>query len=117
VVCGGVGVASAVLLRGAAPLAGLELMRARRGPRRDRELCAGPARLTQAFGLTGADDGADLVRGDLRILDDGTRPPRRPKRSIRVGLAAGRGDAHPWRWFVDGDINVSRASPTRASSR
>ena len=109
VVGGSVGVASAVLLRGAAPTVGLEVMRSRRGPRRDRELCAGPGRLCEAFGITRAEDGADLVRGVVRILDDGVPPPRRPKRSTRVGLAAGRGDAHRWRWFVDGDVNVSRA--------
>jgi DNA-3-methyladenine glycosylase len=114
VVCGTGGVASAVLLRGAAPLSGLEVMRTRRGPRADRELCAGPARLAQAFGITGTDDGSDLVRGDVRIIDDDVAPPPRPKRSMRVGLAAGRGDTHRWRWFVAGDVNVSRAGPARA---
>ncbi len=117
VVCGTRGIASAVLLRGAAPLAGLDVMRSRRGPRRDRELCAGPARLAQAFGMTRADDGSDLVRGDLRILDDGVPPPSRPRRSRRIGLAAGRGDRHRWRWYVGGDVNVSRAGPARGARR
>jgi DNA-3-methyladenine glycosylase len=111
VVAGSVGVGTAVLLRAGAPLLGIERMRERRGPaRRDRELCAGPARLTQALAITGADDGVDLLRGAVRILDDGVPPPARPGRSTRIGLQPGRGDEHRWRWFVLGDQNVSRST-------
>ncbi|HSO94428.1 MAG TPA: DNA-3-methyladenine glycosylase [Acidimicrobiia bacterium] len=111
VVCGTDGEASAVLLRAAAPLTGLDIMRHRRGPgRTDRELCAGPARLTQAFGITGADDATDLLRGDIRLVDDATPPPTRPGRSVRIGLRAGRGDLQRWRWFVPRDPHVSRLS-------
>ena len=103
------GDAAAVLLRAAAPVEGIEVMRSRRPKaRRDRDLLAGPARLCQAFALTGADNGADLVRGTVRIVDDGVPPPTTPGVSTRVGLAAGRGDDHPWRFFVPGDPNVSR---------
>jgi DNA-3-methyladenine glycosylase len=103
------GDAAAVLLRGAAPVEGIEVMRSRRvKARRDRDLLRGPARLCQAFGLTGADNGADLVRGPVRIYDDGVPPPSAPGISTRIGLAAGRGDEHLWRYFVPGDPNVSR---------
>lgn len=113
VVCGEAGSASAVLLRAGAPVEGIDVMRVRRHvARRDRELCSGPARLTQALGITGADNGADLLRGPLRLLDDGTAPPRRPGRSTRVGLNPGRGDGHRWRWFVRDDANVSRSRPS-----
>jgi DNA-3-methyladenine glycosylase len=78
--------------------------------RHDRDLASGPARLTQALGIDGSYDGADLVRGPLRLLDDGTPPPERPGISGRIGLRAGRGDEHPWRFFVEGDPNVSRGS-------
>jgi len=109
------GVGMAVLLRAAAPVLGIEHMRERRGGTRpDRELCAGPARLTQAFAISGSEDGADLVRGPLRLLDDGTPPPTRPGRSTRIGLTPGRGDEHRWRWFVEGDTNLSRPAPRRA---
>src|SRR5204862_5923547 len=52
-VCGDVGEGVAVLLRAAAPLTGLDTMRVNRGPKitRDRDLCSGPAKLCQAFGL------------------------------------------------------------------
>ena len=82
VVCGPDGEAAAVLIRALAPLSGLEAMRAARPKaRRDLDLCNGPAKLCQALGITGADDGTDLLgrgRGGVRLLDDGTPPPRRP---------------------------------------
>jgi DNA-3-methyladenine glycosylase len=103
------GDAAAVLLRAAAPVAGIEVMRARRvKARRDRDLLAGPARLCQAFGLTGTHNGADLVRGPVRLYDDGVAPPATPGVSTRIGLAVGRGDESPWRYFVPGDPNLSR---------
>ncbi len=113
VVCGETGWASAVLLRGGAPVEGIEIMRDRRhAARRDRDLASGPARLTQALGITGAQNGTDLVRGALRVVDDGVPPPSRPGRSTRVGLNAGRGDEHRWRWFVRDEPNVSPGRPS-----
>jgi DNA-3-methyladenine glycosylase len=113
VVCGEKGSASAVLLRAGAPVEGVDVMRVRRPlARRDRELCSGPARLTQALGITGTHNGADLLRGPLRLFDDGTAPPRRPGRSTRIGLNPGRGDGYRWRWFVRDDVNVSPGRPS-----
>lgn len=108
-VCGDVGESSAVLLRAASPLRGLDLMRGRRGPaaRRDRDLCSGPAKLCQAFAIAKAHDGADLVAGGdgVTIVDDGVAPPAEPGVSRRIGLSAGV--EHEWRWYVPGDPNVS----------
>jgi DNA-3-methyladenine glycosylase len=113
VVCGETGWASAVLLRGGAPVEGIDLMRTRRhAARRDRDLCSGPARLTQALAITGARNGADLVRGPVRLVDDGVPPPPRPGRSTRVGLKPGEGDRSRWRWFVRDDPNVSPGRPS-----
>jgi DNA-3-methyladenine glycosylase len=108
-VCADEGVAAAVLLRAAAPLAGLDDMwLARPRARRERDLCSGPAKLCQAFGIDGTFDGADLVEADkgVVIADDGVAPPARPGCTTRIGLRAGA--EHPWRWFVPGDPNVSR---------
>ena len=109
-VCGEDGEGVAVLLRALAPLDGIETMREIRGPaaRRDRDLCSGPAKLCEAFGITKLDNGVDLVTGDggLWIADDGTPPPRAPGNGIRVGIT--QGAEHPWRWWVPGDPNVSR---------
>jgi DNA-3-methyladenine glycosylase len=107
-VCGDVDEGVAVLLRAAAPVAGIELMRAARPrARRDRDLLSGPARLCQAFGIDGTFDGADLVSADrgVTLADDGTPPPA-PLTSTRIGLSAGA--EHPWRWYVPGDPNLSR---------
>ncbi|MGZ4676640.1 MAG: DNA-3-methyladenine glycosylase [Acidimicrobiia bacterium] len=102
------GDAGAVLLRAAVPLTGLDVMRARRPAAvRDRDLCAGPARLALAFGLDRAHDGVDLVRGPFAVFDDGVAPPRRPARSARVGLRPGRGDTERWRWYVPDVPEVS----------
>ena len=122
VVCGEDGVCSAVLLRAAAPLAGAGIMRRARNaasrrrstePFRSVDLCSGPARLCQAFGLDRRDDGVDLVtasslgnRLPLAIADDGTPPPDQPGRSGRIGVT--RAPNRLWRFYVAGDPNVSR---------
>ncbi|MCY3963467.1 MAG: DNA-3-methyladenine glycosylase [Acidobacteria bacterium] len=122
VVCGEDGACSAVLLRAAAPLAGVGIMRrARNAASRRRstrpflavDLCSGPARLCQAFGLDRRDDGNDLVgasnhprqRLPIYIADDGTPPPANPGRSGRIGVT--RAPKRLWRFYVAGDPNVS----------
>jgi DNA-3-methyladenine glycosylase len=109
-VCGPGEAAHAVLLRAAAPLTGLATMRARRPKaKRDRDLTAGPGRLGQAFAADRTLDGTSLRRGPLRIADDGTPPPTRPGISLRIGLALGKGEDLPYRFYVRGDENVSRS--------
>jgi len=108
-VCGPGEQPHAVLLRAAAPLAGIERMRERRGvTRRDRDLCSGPGKLGQAFGVDRGFDGADLVRGRIRIVDDGVAPPARPGVSHRVGLGVDKGQELLLRFFVPDNEYVSR---------
>jgi DNA-3-methyladenine glycosylase len=113
-VCGGPGErAHAVLLRAAAPLTGVDLMYTRRPAAvRDRDLASGPGRLGQAFDANREFDGTSLLRGPVRIVDDGVPPPARPGVSARIGLAAGKGDQFPYRFYVPGDPNVSRPPRT-----
>ena len=109
-VCGDVVEASAVLLRALEPLTGIEKMRAARPvARRDRDLCSGPAKLTRAMGITGAQDGIDLVSGaqGFTIVSDGVAPPKNPVGHKRIGIT--RAADHPWRWYVEGSEHVSRA--------
>jgi DNA-3-methyladenine glycosylase len=108
-VCGADGEGVAVLLRALAPLTGLDAMReARPGCRRDVDLCRGPARLCQAFGIDRAQDGVDLVsaHGGFDIVDDGTPPPADPCATTRVGIS--RAIEQPWRWYLRDDPHVSR---------
>ncbi|MEO7431491.1 MAG: DNA-3-methyladenine glycosylase [Dokdonella sp.] len=105
--CGDEGVGVGVLLRAVQPLTGLALMRERR-PRakNERELCSGPARLCQAFGIRGSDDGIDLVAGRYRIASDGMPPPIEPAVTPRVGIS--RAINLPWRWYVPDNRHVSK---------
>lgn len=97
-----------VLMRALEPLSGLDAMHEARGGVAERLLCSGPARLTQALGITGALNGADLVDGDgPRILDDGVPPPLHPIATPRIGIREGL--EHLWRWYVPGNLHVSPA--------
>lgn len=98
VVTGTTGNGSAVLLRAAVPMDGVDVMRGRRGPVRDRDLANGPGKLCQAFGIDLAHYGADLTkRGSVvAVLDDGTSPPDDPLVGPRIGLT--KGVDTPWRF-------------------
>lgn len=122
-VCGEEGQGWGVLLRAIEPLAGVEAMREARGhPARLKDIGSGPARLAQAMGITGVQDGADLITGDrgFRVVDDGSPPPADPASGPRIGISQARD--HPWRWYVRDSPYVSgtrlkeharaRATPT-----
>ncbi|MDR3445053.1 MULTISPECIES: DNA-3-methyladenine glycosylase [unclassified Dyella] len=101
-------VGEGVLIRALEPLHGVDLMyEARSWGMKERDLCRGPARLTQAMGITGAQNGIDLVgaRDGFAILDDGMPPPKAlvggPRIGIRVGVDL------PWRWSVPNNRYVS----------
>jgi DNA-3-methyladenine glycosylase len=118
VVCGPEGEAAAVLLRALEPTAGVaQMWQARPAARHRRDLCNGPAKLCQALGITGEENGADLLTGRrhagptaapdaVRLLDDGTPPPRRPGRGTRIGIREATDKR--WRFWVPGSASVSR---------
>jgi DNA-3-methyladenine glycosylase len=96
---------AAVLIRALEPLEGLAVMRRRRGNVAERALCAGPARLCEALGITGDQNGTSLVRGAVRILRDrGRRPPIAV--TSRVGIT--RGVHWPLRFVIQGSPWASR---------
>jgi DNA-3-methyladenine glycosylase len=124
VVCGPEGEAAAVLIRALAPTSGVAAMRAARpAARLERDLCNGPAKLCQALGITGEDNGVDLLAplcppgrvprgarsrggGPVRLVDDGTPPPGRPGRGTRIGITEATDKR--WRFWVPNSAHLSR---------
>ncbi len=105
------GVAEAVLIRAVMPLYGLGVMPQRRKTESIRQLCSGPAKLCQAFGIDTDQNYADLTQAPLYIsAPDGPGPADAPRivTTTRIGLAAGRGDELPLRYYLADSPFVSR---------
>lgn len=110
VVTGREGEGSAVLLRAVQPLEGIGAMALRRRTTDPRRLCAGPARLAEAFGITREQDGADVVQGDeVRLLEGEATPRARIVRTTRVGVSVAT--QRRWRFVVRDDPFVSPGRP------
>ncbi len=100
------GYPAAVLIRALEPIEGIETMRRRRGETvADRHLCAGPARLCEALGVTGALNGASLQRGTLRVVR-GARYPGTVAVGPRIGIS--RAIDWPLRFYFQDSPWVSR---------
>ncbi|MDE2573544.1 MAG: DNA-3-methyladenine glycosylase [bacterium] len=102
------GIGAAVLIRALEPLAGIEVMRQRRGGVALRDLTRGPGRLTQALAVDGGDDGRPVgPRGRIRLFDPGR--PVQIAVGPRVGIASAR---HlPLRFSLAGSRYVSSPLP------
>lgn len=94
----------AVLLRAVEPLAGLDRMRERRGVRDPKLLCAGPGRLCQALGVTGAENGLALDAPPFRI--EARRAFCEIVAGTRIGIS--RAADVPWRFGLAGSPFLSR---------
>jgi DNA-3-methyladenine glycosylase len=121
VVCGKVDDGVAVLVRALEPTEGLETMfRRRTRARREKDLCSGPAKLTQALGIDLSHNGIDL-RGNRSLWIERLRARALPMSKIvatpRVGVAyAGEWARKPYRFFVRDNPHVS-AGPKAGRSR
>ena len=96
----------AVLIRAVEPIAGFKLMRKTRGYKSARELCNGPGKLTEAFGITDKLNGKKLA-GEL-YFTDGPSDKFAIVKTTRVGLAKGKGDVLKLRFYVKGNSCVSK---------
>ncbi len=103
------GEAAAVLIRALEPTAGLDAMRARRGPRHsDRDLCNGPGKLTEALGVGLEQNGSDLMREPFLLLGpEGARPE--VATGPRVGIT--KAVERPWRYSAANNPFVSNPKP------
>jgi DNA-3-methyladenine glycosylase len=97
VVCEREGVGAAVLIRALEPIGGIELMRERRGPVRDEDLCSGPGKLTQALGIGLSLNESSLLDGPIAML---ARPEGASRPLIVAGERVGitRAVELPWRF-------------------
>ncbi len=117
-VCEPESIGAAVLIRALEPLSGIELMYARRGlPRTARieDLCSGPGKLTQALGVSLAENGSCLSSGPVRI---GARPPGWEHPPVLDGTRIGISRAVELRWRFCAAVSrhVSRPLPSSAGS-
>lgn len=104
------GVAGAVLVRALEPLDGIKVMRQYRGNRPTVDLCNGPGKLCQAFGITRDQNGLDLENGDIWIEAREGAAAANIAVTARVGLSAGA--ELPLRFFVKDSRYVSRGKPS-----
>jgi DNA-3-methyladenine glycosylase len=109
VVTGPEGDASAVLLRAGEIVEGAEAARSRRVKcRRDRDLARGPGRLAQALGITGEQNGIDLLSriGPVRLRPRGSDVIPVHVAGPRIGIS--KEVDRPWRFWWEGHPTVSR---------
>jgi DNA-3-methyladenine glycosylase len=111
------GIGAAVLIRALEPVAGIDVMRERRGLRDLHQLCNGPGKLTQALDI-------ELTLNDTSLLGDGPieilapegddRPPE-----LAVGKRIGITKAAdlPWRFCDPRSRSVSRPWPAAMRTR
>jgi len=104
-VCGVEASGSAVLIRALEPVAGLAIMRERRGVSDPLQLCSGPGRLSQALGITGALDGQSLDQPPFAVR--GRPEPLQVVAGRRIGIT--RGVETLWRFGLSGSAFLSRS--------
>jgi len=108
-VCEPEGDAAAVLIRALEPTTGIATMRSRRGKaRKDLELCNGPGKLTEALGITLAQNASRLDRKPFQLLAPEGEPPK-VVTSPRVGIT--KAVELPWRFSAAGNAFVARPRP------
>lgn len=96
----------AVLIRAAEPLEAIEDMKRRRGVEDLRNLCSGPGKLCQAFGINKNHNGLQLGE-EIALYDDGfIIEDEAIVADGRIGI---KEDAHlPWRFFLKNNVFVSK---------
>lgn len=104
IVTGNRGEGQAVLIRALQPTDGIDLMKHRRRKTNIRELCSGPAKLTQAMAISKQHNG--LMLGDSEIyLEPGIKPGRITQ-TTRIGIS--KATDNLWRFYIANNSYISR---------
>jgi len=104
IVSGKTGEGEAVLIRALEPVEGIPLMQKRRKTTKLENLCSGPGKLTQAFGITKKHNNLSVLDGPIQIYNSRLKPEITA--STRIGLSAGK--ELELRFFIAGNKFVSK---------
>lgn len=115
-IAGTTGTPGCVLIRALEPVAGVPAMARRRGLETpSAALTNGPGKLTQAFGITAHENGADLTTGQLVIEPADVPRTFTIASGRRIGIT--RAADLPLRFWVRGSSWVSRGERRASTSR
>lgn len=87
IVAGPAGSGEGILIRAVEPIQGIELMQKNRGTTDVRQLCSGPAKLTQAFGITHAHDGLVLGESEFTLSHTEVLSNDEIVQTTRIGIS------------------------------
>ena len=109
IVCSEVDSPHVVLIRAVEPVEGVEIMRERRGPMKDRNLTSGPGKLCIALGIDRGFNGEDLSDTRIWLEDHRSFADSEIVVGKRIGIDYAGEDANlPLRFWVKGNEFVSK---------
>ena len=98
-----------VLIRAVEPIEGIDVMRARRGAMKDRNLTSGPGKLCIALGIDRSLNGADLTGEQIWVENYRSFDAGGVSVGKRIGIDYAEEDAeNPWRFWVTSNSFVSK---------
>ena len=109
IVAGSIDTPHAILVRAAEPMEGIEIMRERRGPMKDRNLTSGPGKLCLALAIDRSFNGESLRGKRIWVEDKCSFSDDEIASGKRIGIDyAGEDAEKPWRFWVKDNLFVSR---------
>ncbi|MFA7418417.1 MAG: DNA-3-methyladenine glycosylase [Melioribacteraceae bacterium] len=112
VVTGKVGFGSAVLIRAIEPIDGINIMTLNRlgketiNKKELINLCNGPAKICQAFGINCSSNGINLQADEIFIIDSPEIKPSKIISTTRIGIK--KSIDLPWRYYIKDNPFVSK---------
>jgi DNA-3-methyladenine glycosylase len=103
---------TAVLLRAMEPISGLEVFGKRRFNKKELNekekinLLNGPAKICQAFNIDRKQNGTDLTKGEIYLLDEPKIPINKVVKTTRIGIK--KSTELPWRFYIKDNQYISK---------